>query len=242
MTKPNTALISIASLFAASSLLLSASPSWAHTQTYGPLTFELPDSWSCHSDEHNLVCLEQKDGPETSAMVVSYKDSGPDDKLDIYKNQLGQPRLLKDGEVSQPSEVRAIREIDLNGRKWVEAVHYASEIADYYTHYFVTNADPYAILLSISVHKSAYPTDLAKLKSTLDSIKITTPIVAASAPAVAPPPVPDVPGIDTGDQVKAQPVNKKYIVIGGYKMTKSMAMLGVIFIFVVLLLGYAILA
>lgn len=217
---------------------------WAHQQPYGPLTFDMPDSWSCHNDEHNLVCLEQKDTPDTSALVVSYKDAGPEDNFDIYKSQLSQPRLLKDGDLTQQSEVRAVREIELGSRKWIEAVHYGSEISEYFTHYFVTKADPYAVLISISVHKSAYPTDLAKLKPLLDSIRITVPDrTQIAAPAVAPPPVPQVAGIESNDDSVHPAVNnKKYVTIGGYRMTRSMALLAVIFIFVVLLLGYAILA
>ncbi len=197
------------------------------------------------SDDHSsLVCQDQKEGPETSAMVVNYKDMGPDDKLDIYKNQLAQPRMLKDGEITQPSEVRSVREIELNGVKWVEGVHLSSEITDYYTHYFVTAVDPYAFLISISVHKTAYPTDFAKLKPTLDSIRILTPpktpAIVGQAPTVATSAGPEP--ISTDDLLIKPRDDKKYFTIGGYRILKPYALLGIIFVLVVLLLGYAILA
>lgn len=229
-------------------LILFSTLTWAHTQTYGPLNFDLPEGWLCRIQDSNMACLDQKEGPETAAMVLSYKEMGPEDKLDIYKNQLSQPRMLKDGENVQPSEVRSVREIDLNGIKWVEGVHYSSEITDYYTHYFVTAVEPYAFLISISVHKSAYPTDLAKLKPTLDSIHITVPAKGAAPTAAAPAPSepvaaplpPEPPNVD--DLILKPKDNKKYFVIGQYKIPRPYAFLAIIFILVVLLLGYAILA
>jgi hypothetical protein len=223
-------------------ILLYASMAMATPQNFGPITINIPDGWSCKPDDHNYVCLEQKEGPESTAVVVSYKDKGPDDKLDIYKSQLGQPRVLKDGEVNQLSEVREVREIELNGIKWIEGIHLGSEITDYYTHYFVTTVDPYAVLISISVHKSAYPADFAKLKPMIDSFVVTAPKAlppAAFAPTNSPPPALDS-AINLEDEKPK--TNQKFITIGGYKIPRGFALIGGIFVLVVLLLGYAILA
>jgi hypothetical protein len=225
-------------------LLTVASSAVAQPQSYGPLNFDLPPGWLCRINDGAMACLDQKEGPETAAMIINYKDIGPDDKLDIYRNQLSQPRILKDGEISAPSEVRAVREIELNGVKWVEGAHLSSEINDYYTHYFVTAVAPYAYMVAISVHKSAYPTDFAKLKPTLDSLKITsTAPTSATAPANFQPSAPSndmqVIADETDEPVKD---HRKYFTIGGHKILRSYALLGIIFVLVVMLLGYALLS
>jgi len=222
-------------------LLFWVSLASAAPQTFGPITVNLPDGWSCKPDEKNFVCLEQKEGPETSAVVISFKDKGPDDKLEIYKNQLAQPRVLKDGEVNQLSEVREVREIELNGVKWIEGIHLGSEITDYYTHYFVTAIDPYAILISISVHKSVYPADFAKLKPMIDSFVITVPKTAPTAGAAPGAALPQAMGAGANVDESKKPA-PKYFTIAGMHVPRGLAFIGGILIVVIALLAYAILA
>jgi len=209
----------------------------ANADTYGPVTFTLPQGWTCTNDNTSYVCLDHSQTKDnTSAIVVSFKNKSPEDSLLFYTNQLKQPRVLKDGEVTTPSEVKLVHELELNGLKWIEGVHLNSELKGYYTHYFITVVDPYAVLITVNVHESEYQHDMAALKPTIDSFRVTPPKVetpAATPGAVAPSPEPVL------EAAKVKPVRPTFHILG-MNIPKVLVYLAAGLILVIILLGYAI--
>lgn len=161
------------SAFALIFVILSTIPGFAQEQSFGPVTFQTPLGWACNKQGESLACLEQvNQDPRRIAIVINFKPKSGEDNLDIYKDQLKRPRMLQTGELNTPSELKFVRDISLNSKVWVEGAHFGSELGGYYTHYLATTTPSYAVLFTISVHQSVYPVELAKIKSTLDSIKI----------------------------------------------------------------------
>ncbi len=156
----------------------------AHAETYGPLTFSLPTGWQCTIQKSSDVCLDKNASKPNGVLVVTFKNRTPEDTLVYYQNQLSAPRPLKTGEVITPSQVKLIRQITLNGQQWIEAVHHNSEILGYYTHYLVTVADPYAVLVSITVSDQDYAELMTNLGPTINSMKVAVqqPATAQNSP------------------------------------------------------------
>src|SRR6185437_4022437 len=144
----------------------------AHAETYGPFSFSLPTGWQCGIEKSSDVCLDKNAAKPNGVLVVTFKNRSPEDTLVYYQNQLGQPRQLKTDEIVTPSQVKLVRQLTLNGQQWVEAVHHNSEIVGYYTHYLVTIADPYAVLVSITVNDQDYAELMSTLGPTINSMKV----------------------------------------------------------------------
>lgn len=152
--------------------------SWSHAspQTFGPLSLQLPEGWACQTDAQTLICLDRSpSSQQNAALVVSYKRRGGEDSLTIYKDQLSRPRHLSQGEVNSPSQPKGVREMTINRAKWIEGIHFGSEINGYYTHYYATVAGPYAILVSISVQDEAYEKMIEFFKPTVNSFLLNIP-------------------------------------------------------------------
>lgn len=145
----------------------------AELQSFGPVNFALPVGWGCQIKENNLICLDNSPTSEkNAAIVLNYKYKTAEDVLAVYRDQLARPRTLYDGEIAKPSVPQGVRDVMLNNITWVEGIHLGSEMPDYYTLYYVTVVEPYAILLSISVEKSSYQSKLSFIKNTISSIKV----------------------------------------------------------------------
>jgi len=161
----------------------------ARAENYGPLNFMLPPGWQCTIEKSSDVCIDKSTSKPNGVLVVTYKNRSPEDTLVYYQNQLSAPRQLKTDEVVTQSQVKLIRQITLNGQQWIEAVHHNSEIMGYYTHYLVTVADPYAVLVSITVNDQQYAGMMSTLSATINSMKVTAQQTQAqnAAPQIATP-------------------------------------------------------
>jgi disulfide bond formation protein DsbB len=132
-----------------------------------------------------------------------------------------------------------VHEIDLNGVKWVEGVHYNSELKGFFTHYFITVVDPYAVLVTISVHESAYPAAMAKLKPTIDSIKVNAPQPTNGPKTKSQSPPAETPVADSDTDVVPKR-GRATIRILGLNIPRPLAFVAIGFLAVLILLLYAI--
>lgn len=145
----------------------------AESLTLGPIVIQIPPGWQCQPQDQNFICLDKSaTSKKNSAIVVSFKKRTAEDSLVVYRDQLSRPRTLHDGDVAIPSQPLGVHDISLNGATWIEGIHNGSEIPQYYTHYYATVASQYAILVSLSIEKSAYHESLPLLKPIIDSMKL----------------------------------------------------------------------
>jgi hypothetical protein len=220
----------------------------AGPQTYGPITFTLPDGWNCQIEDSNFICLNgsSTETQKNAAIVANFKGRSPEDSLTVYKDQLARPRQLQNGELTTPSEPRGASDVQIGGLPWVEGVHFSSEVADYYTHYFATVTGPYAVLISMSIYKDAYQTLLPQLRAALMTTTInasyvqpgkTSPIIDTTHSAAAS--ADDGTGFATsGQQLQAA----HRITIMGVSLPRLYVYLGGALLVVLALLGYALMS
>jgi hypothetical protein len=144
---------------------------WADAMDFGPVSFNTPTGWKCQVDGQSMICLDESaTSKKNAALVVTYKNKSGEDSLAVYKDQLARPRILQQGEVAAPSQPKGVREMNINGQTWIEGIHYASEMSNYYTHYYATTAFDRAVLVSVSIEDSAHADMLKVLQPTVDSL------------------------------------------------------------------------
>ena len=205
----------------------------AAQQKFGPLSLSIPNSWTCQVAQENFICLDDSTKAQrNSAIVVNYKPKSAKDSLAVYKDHLSRPRPLKQDEVSFLSQPKGTKEMIINGQTWVEGIHLGSEIPDYYTHYYATSTENYAILISFSAHHSTYNTVMPLLSQTVQSFRLSPDFV--------------IPGTNPGANQSVErefgknSVSKNRIQVMGYSIKKVHLILVVAGILVLGLLGYAI--
>lgn len=145
----------------------------AETMDFGPVSFNIPAGWKCQVDGQSMICLDESASTKrNSAVVITFKNKSGEDSLTVYKDQLARPRVLQQGEVATPSQPKGVRELNINGLAWIEGIHYASEMPNYFTHYYATTAFQHAVLVSLSIEDSAHEEMMRILQPTIDSIVI----------------------------------------------------------------------
>lgn len=139
------------------------------------LTFNMPDDWDCVLAGTEWVCSPtSKSGQREATIILGAKSAGPEDRLDNFQKFLSTPKTvqLANG-TTAPSKVIKVAPVQLSGQTWVEGIHLASEIEDFYTRYLATVKERLSILMTMSAHKSVwnnYEPTYGKIKS---SLKIT---------------------------------------------------------------------
>lgn len=135
------------------------SHSWAKTFANQFIEFQLPEKWECQLDGTEWVCQSTDEQKKRDAIIVlaaKIKKQGMDD-LAVYKAHLEKPAVydsLNNEKIS--SEPRYVKEIDIAGKPWIDSLHLASEIPDFYTRYLATIQDDLGILVTFSVRKDKY--------------------------------------------------------------------------------------
>lgn len=120
--------------------------------------FELPPGWECAIEGSEWVCQsETKNLQKEAIIILAAKKRGNQDTLADYQKYLEQPKNYKlPGAKTQRSEPKTIRTTDINGHKWVDALHLASEVPGFYTRYLATVKADIGVAITFSVTKSMY--------------------------------------------------------------------------------------
>ncbi|MGE3263372.1 MAG: hypothetical protein AB7K68_16455 [Bacteriovoracia bacterium] len=133
--------------------------SWAKTFANQFIEFQLPEKWECQLDGTEWVCQSTDEQKKRDAIIVlaaKIKKAGMDE-LAVYKAHLEKPAQYDslNGEkiVSEP---RYVKELDISGKPWVDSLHLASEIPDFYTRYLATVESDLGILVTFSVRKDKF--------------------------------------------------------------------------------------
>lgn len=149
--------LSRAALFAMTILVFgSAAQAKVFRNSY--VSFELPEKWDCVLEQTEWVCRPTAlDQAPKAVIILTAKEVGPTDTLASYQAHLRLPRttLSRGGQPVQ-SQVYKVDQTNIANHPWVDAMHLASEIPNYYTRYLATTKDRIGILVTFSAHKLHY--------------------------------------------------------------------------------------
>lgn len=120
--------------------------------------FELPNGWECALEGSEWVCQsENKDRKKEAIIILAAKYRGDQDSLDQYQAYLKSPKsFILPGGKTQISEAKSVSTREINGQRWVDALHLASEVPGFYTRYLATVKDSLGIAVTFSVAKDHY--------------------------------------------------------------------------------------
>ena len=134
------------------------------------LSFELPPGWTCSRSGTETVCETQKLHND-AIVILAVKYRGPQDTLANYEDHLKSPQSNA-RDKSLQSEVKFVNRRRISGQDWVEGLHFQSEVANYYTHYFATVTSHIGVLATFSVHKDFYEARLPEVTRMISSLVI----------------------------------------------------------------------
>ncbi len=120
--------------------------------------FELPNGWECALEGSEWVCQsENKDRKKEAIIILAAKYRGEQDSLDEYQAYLKAPKSFTlPGGKTQISEAKSVTVREINGQRWVDSLHLASEVPGFYTRYLATVKDSLGIAVTFSVAKDHY--------------------------------------------------------------------------------------
>jgi len=123
------------------------------------LSFEIPDAWKCTLENTEWICRSSADKESKEAiMVLTAKEVGPMDSFDAYTAHLNAPQTTSyKGAAGVLSKVvYPPKKVMINDQPWIDGLHMASEVPNYFTRYLATIKDKIAILFTCSAHKDYY--------------------------------------------------------------------------------------
>jgi hypothetical protein len=142
------------------------------------ISFELPPGWGCKIEQTEWVCSDRAESPQSSAIIIlTAKDRGTIDRLDLYEDELSRPRPLRDtngNPLGRSSRVFFVRPEIISTRTWIHGRQFESEVPNYYTDYFATVDDQIAILVTFSAHSSVFDRAFAQFYPSMATIQPKT--------------------------------------------------------------------
>lgn len=142
------------------------------------VSFELPDSWKCNLENTEWVCRSEVSKESKEAIIIlTAKEVGPTDSFAAYTQHLGTPQPSQGrGSTTLSRVVYPPKEVKINDHIWIDGLHMASEVPNYFTRYLTTIKDRIAVLVTLSAHKDFY-TKYSKdfFKSVMSLRVIATP-------------------------------------------------------------------
>ena len=148
-------IISIVLKLTAALLILATKTTVASAKTIETpyLTFEVPDSYACESQEAYYQCQDSS-GPKMkdSILIVAFKRAGPQDSVDQYVSLLSRPftRVNRNAPPSL-SRVEYSKKSNIKSWPWAEAKHFESDLTNYFTYHWSTVRGPVAMVIKYSV-------------------------------------------------------------------------------------------
>jgi hypothetical protein len=120
--------------------------------------FELPSGWECALEGTEWVCQSSNKARQKEAIIIlAAKIRGQQDSLDQYQSYLKeQKNFVLPGGKRQVSEAKYTKLSTINGHRWVDALHLASEVPGFYTRYLATVKEDLGVAVTFSVSKEHY--------------------------------------------------------------------------------------
>lgn len=117
-------------------------------------TFEmtLADGWSCGRSGLEYIC-RKGEPPSDAIAIIAIKLRGAADTLEAYEAHLSAPIAAESKGEALVSEPLTVKRTELRGHTWIEALHFQSEVRNFFTYYFATATRDSGALVTFSVHK-----------------------------------------------------------------------------------------
>jgi hypothetical protein len=147
---------------------------WAKRFTSQYTEFELPPGWECALEGTEWVCQSTNDARKKEAIIIlAAKIRGPQDSLEEYQKYLkGQKTFTLPGGKTQVSEGKYANLKEINGQRWVDALHLASEVPGFYTRYLATVKEDLGVAVTFSVGKDHYQAYQAMFDKIVESLRV----------------------------------------------------------------------
>jgi hypothetical protein len=122
------------------------------------VSFELPDTWKCDLEHTEWVCRSEIDKESKEAIIIlTAKEVGPTDSFENYTQHLNTPQTSAAKTGGLPSKIiYPAKKVQINDHTWIDGLHMASEVPNYFTRYLATIKDKVAVLVTFSAHKTHY--------------------------------------------------------------------------------------
>ena len=120
--------------------------------------FELPSGWECALEGTEWVRQSSNaDRKKEAIIILAAKVRGGQDSLPQYQDYLKKQKTFTlPGGKTQVSESKYANIKDVNGHRWVDALHLASEVPGFYTRYLATVKEDLGVAVTLSVAKDHY--------------------------------------------------------------------------------------
>ena len=136
--------------------------------------FELPSGWDCALEGTEWVCQSSnKDRKKEAIIILAAKIRGSQDSLAQYQAYLKKAKTFTlPGGKTQVSEGKYTKLNEVNGQKWVDSLHMASEVPGFYTRYMATVKEDLGIAVTFSVAKDHYSSYQELFESIISTLKV----------------------------------------------------------------------
>lgn len=164
------------------------------------VSFEMSDSWKCALEHTEWVCRSEIDKESKEAIIIlTAKEVGPTDSFEAYTQHLASPQSNSARTGGVPSKVMyAPKRLQINDHPWIDGLHLASEVPNYYTRYLATIKDKIAVLVTLSAHTDYYKKYSTDFFKTVMSLRVIASKNLLSGPDTA---------IRPGSEVIGAPIN-----------------------------------
>lgn len=157
--------------------MLALTPLTASAKTFrnAYVSFDLTDRWDCTLEQTEWVCRTGAGAGDNreAIIILTAKEVGPTDSLSAYEQHLKTPRSIfsRTGAAIQ-SQILKVEQRKINDHQWVDGMHLASEIPNYYTRYLATTKDKIAVLVTFSAHKVHYSKYSSDFYKAIESLRV----------------------------------------------------------------------
>lgn len=136
--------------------------------------FELPPQWQCNLEGAEWVCQSLDEQKKRDAIIVlAAKLKGDQDSLDQYLAYLKNPKTYNNIKGSPvTSTPKYAKNIQIGDHPWVDSLHMASEIPDFYTRYLATVKNDIGVLVTYSINKNKYAEYQAQFETMVNTLKV----------------------------------------------------------------------
>ena len=120
--------------------------------------FELPPNWQCQLQGAEWVCQSlNKDRQKEAIIILAAKIRSKADSFEQYLSYLKKAKTFTlPGGKTQVSESKYAKLTNINGHRWIDALHLASEVPGFYTRYLATVKSDIGVVVTFSVSKEHY--------------------------------------------------------------------------------------
>ncbi len=165
-------------IFAGAALALVAA-SWSvssHAAKFANqfVEFELPPQWQCNLEGAEWVCQSMDEQKKRDAIIVlAAKLKGDQDSLDQYLAYLKNPKTYNNIKgAPTTSTPKYAKNIQIGDHPWVDSLHMASEIPDFYTRYLATVKNDIGVLVTYSINKNKYADYQSQFETMVNTLKV----------------------------------------------------------------------